>query len=83
MENTDKMPEFIKTLIEERDKIEAKVTISKLKALITLAENNDLACTVSICGISISLSVNSTIVPVLEQEIVEINNFLEDKQSNY
>ena len=57
---------------KEWDTNEAKCELTKLKALRVLIQNNELACTVEMAGLSFGLCDNSKILSVIEFQEKEI-----------
>lgn len=57
---------------------EAKRELIMIDAMISLVQDNDLACTVSINGISIGLCENIEVLPALKSHRLQIERFLAD-----
>ena len=63
------------------NKNEAEKELTELKALRILTENNALACTIEIAGMSFGLCDNSKILPLIEFQEKEIHKFLVGKEN--
>jgi hypothetical protein len=55
----------------------------KLQAAKLLAKNNDFACEICIAGLKIGISLNERVIPILNQEIAEINKFLRGQKNTW
>ena len=63
------------------NKEEAERALTELKALKILIENNTLACTIEIAGVSFGLCDNSKVLPLIEFQEQEIHKFLNGKEN--
>jgi len=73
-------------LIEEKkrqDLIEAKATLIKCRAIKELLNDNDFACMIEIAGMSLGICDNEKMIPVIDNEIEEIQKFLEGKPNKW
>jgi hypothetical protein len=64
-------------------KSEAKISIAEARAMIELAKENTLACTIKISGLTIGLCNNSKIIPALEHHIQEAEKCLNGLPNEY
>lgn len=68
----------------EHDHAQAKVELTFINAAIALAEgSNDIGAEVTIAGITVGVSVNSRLVPILKAEASEIERYLNGLPNNY
>lgn len=66
------------------DRQQAEIELSFIRAAITLAQgSNDIGAEVTIAGITVGVSVNSRLIPVLEAEAQEIEKFLMGQPNNW
>jgi len=68
---------------KELDKAHALLQLTLWKAVKVLIENNDLGCEIHIAGISLGLCDNSKLLPIINQNISEINKFLKGQPNLY
>lgn len=67
----------------EDSKREARNELIMLNAVKELIKDNDLACEVSINGITIGLCDNLSVLPAIEKNIQEINKFLKGEDNEW
>jgi len=63
--------------------INAKAELTELAAMKLLLGNNDLACEIHIAGMRRSISDNKKVLPILNNEIKEIQKFLDGKPNKW
>lgn len=61
----------------------ARLDMLKLEAMKTLLTNKNFACEITVSGLKISVSNNTKVIPVIENEIKEIKKFLNNKTNTY
>ncbi len=62
---------------------EAKNELIMLNTVANLIQDNDLACEVSINGITIGLCSNISVLPAIKKNIEEINKFLKGEPNEW
>ena len=67
----------------EADIQEAQNELIKLNAVKELLKDNDLACEVTINGITIGLCSNLSVLPAIKKNITEINKFLKGEPNEW
>jgi len=65
------------------DTREAKNELIMLNAVKELLKDNDLACEVTINGITIGLCSNLSVLPAIKKNITEINKFLKGEPNEW
>jgi hypothetical protein len=60
----------------ESDRNEALSTLTQWKAARILIQNNLLGCEIHIAGMKLGVCDNSKLLPIINQNIAEINKFL-------
>jgi len=63
--------------------INAKIDLTELEAMKVLASNNNLACEIHIAGMTTGISENKKIIPILNNEIKEVQKFLDGKPNKW
>jgi len=62
---------------------EAKADLLQLQAAKILLTNNDFDCEIHICGMTINISENNKLIPVVNAEIIEINKYLNGEPNTW
>ncbi|MGX7686797.1 hypothetical protein ACWA1C_06495 [Flectobacillus roseus] len=57
--------------------------MSKLLAMEQLLQNNDFACEITVCGLSVSICNNDWLLPVIVKEKRELDKFLVGEPNLY
>lgn len=68
---------------DERERSAAEADLIQLKAVKLLLSNNDLAAEIHIAGMKVGVCMNKRLIPVINNEIKEIENYLARKDNNY
>lgn len=68
---------------KERDIREAKANILKLKLLLVYLEDDEMACEVSMADVNVGLCLTKNMIPVINQEILEIEKFLRGEANQW
>ena len=61
----------------------ARLDMLKLEGMKTLLTNKNFACEITVAGLKMSISNNTEVIPVNDNEIKEIKKFLNNKTNNY
>lgn len=61
----------------------ARLDMLKLEAMKTLLTNKNFACEITVSGLKISVSNNTKVISVIDNEIKEIEKFLNNKPNSY
>jgi len=68
---------------KERDIREAKANILQLRILLVYLEDDEMACEVSMADVKIGLCLTKNVIPVINQEILEIEKFLRGEENEW
>lgn len=68
---------------KEWDRAEALSTLTQWKAVKVLIQNNTLGCEIHIAGMSLGICDNSKVLPIVQQNIAEINKYLKGLPNLY
>lgn len=67
-----------------RNKQQAEIELTFIRAAITMAKgSNDIGAEITIAGITIGVSINERLIPILEAEAHEIEKYLMGQPNNY
>lgn len=69
--------------IKERDKESALSLLTQWKAVKVLIGNNTLGCEIHIAGMHLGICDNSKLLPIINQNIIEIKKFLKGQPNLY
>lgn len=83
MDTKDLMSDEWNKKEEKRERESAQNDILELKAMKVLLRSNTLVCDVRVAGLSVGLTCNKRMIPIINLEIKEIEKFLKEEKNNW